>query len=145
MVVPPCVFCEIASGKRPARTVLETPRALAFLDAFPLVRGHTLVISKVHAERVEQLKPEDAGGLFEAASLVAGAVQRAMGAPSTTLMVNNGVEAGQAVMHVHVHIVPRFAGDPWGNLHTMVRARPNLPPGEMDAVAASIRGAVPGR
>lgn len=135
----PCIFCEIASGKRPARQVLQTPRALAFLDAFPLVRGHTLVIPKAHAERVEQLRPEDAGALFEAVSRVTGAVQKATGAPSSTLMVNNGAEAGQVVMHVHVHIVPRFAGDPWGNLHTMIRDRAKLTAEEMEEVAESIR------
>lgn len=134
-----CIFCEIAGGRRPARKVLETPRALAFLDSFPLVKGHTLVIPKAHAERAEQLKPEDAGPLFEAVSKVAGAVQNATGAPSSTLMVNNGVEAGQVVMHVHVHIVPRFAGDPWGNLHTMIRHRADLSAEEMDEVAAEIR------
>lgn len=134
-----CIFCEIAEGRRPARKVLETPRALAFLDAFPLVRGHTLVVPKVHAERVEHLRPEDAGALFEAVAKATGAVQRALGAPSSTLMVNNGVEAGQAVMHVHVHIVPRYAGDPWGNLHTMVRERPRLSGEEMDRTAAAIR------
>ncbi|MEM3086736.1 MAG: HIT family protein [Halobacteria archaeon] len=139
MAAGSCIFCEIASGERPARKVLEAPRAMAFLDAFPLVKGHTLVIPRAHAERAEGLNPEDAGALFQAVSRVAAAVQRATGAPSTTLMVNNGVEAGQVVMHVHVHVVPRFAGDPWGNLHTMVRNRANLSPEEMEAVAASIR------
>lgn len=142
MTTGACIFCDIASGRKSARKVLETPRALAFLDAFPLVKGHTLVVPKAHAERVEQLKPEDAGALFEAVSRVTEAVQKATEAPSTTLMVNNGIEAGQVVMHVHVHVVPRFAGDPWGNLHTMVRDRAKLTPEETDGVAASIRSKI---
>ena len=60
-----CIFCKIADGKIPSRKVKETERSLAFLDAFPLTKGHTLVIPKNHYTKIQEMKKEDNTDLFE--------------------------------------------------------------------------------
>jgi histidine triad (HIT) family protein len=136
-----CIFCRIVDGDLPSRTVYETDEALAFLDANPLVEGHTLVIPKAHHETVDDLPPELAGAVFEAVSAVTPRVETAVDADGTTIAVNNGTAAGQEVPHTHVHVVPRFDGDGNGPIHRLFSARPSLSEGELDDIAAAIRDA----
>lgn len=136
-----CIFCRIVDGDLPSRTVYETDAALAFLDANPLVRGHTLVVPRTHHETVGDLSPEAAGALFEAVSAVTPRVESAVHADGTTVAVNNGEAAGQEVPHVHVHVVPRFEDDGHGPIHRLFPGRPSLADEELDAIAAAIRGA----
>ena len=135
-----CIFCRIVDGDLPSRTVYETDETLAFLDANPLVEGHTLVIPTSHHETVDELPPETAGAVFETVSTVTPRVEAAVDADGTTIAVNNGVAAGQEVPHTHVHIVPRFDGDGNGPMHRLFSTRPSLSDAELDEVAAAIRG-----
>ena len=135
-----CIFCRIVDGDLPSRTVYETDETLAFLDANPLVEGHTLVIPTSHHETVDELPPETAGAVFETVSAVTPRVEAAVDADGTTIAVNNGVAAGQEVPHTHVHIVPRFDGDGNGPIHRLFSTRPSLSDAELDEVAAAIRG-----
>jgi histidine triad (HIT) family protein len=105
---PNCLFCKIVAGKIPCHRVLETDRALAFLDIGPLSPGHTLVIPKTHAVTLDQLGDEDAAGCAAIIPRVARAVLKATGAADWNLLQNNGTRAHQVVMHVHFHIIPRF-------------------------------------
>jgi len=122
-----CVFCSIVDGDIPARTVHETDDVLAFLDANPLARGHTLVIPKAHAERVGDLDDDLASGLFDAVSELAPRVQSTVGADGANVGINDGEAAGQEVPHVHVHIVPRFEGDGGAPIHAVAGRRPTSP------------------
>jgi histidine triad (HIT) family protein len=135
-----CIFCRIVDGDVPSRTVYETDETLAFLDANPLVEGHTLVIPKSHHETVDELPPELAGAVFETVSAVTPHVEAAVDADGTTLAVNNGTAAGQEVPHTHVHVVPRFDGDGNGPIHRLFSGRPSLSEAELDDIAAAIRG-----
>jgi histidine triad (HIT) family protein len=135
-----CIFCRIVDGDLPSRTVYESDDALAFLDANPLAKGHTLVVPKDHHETVGDLPPETAGAVFEAVSAVTPRVERAVAADATTVAVNNGEAAGQEVPHTHVHVVPRFDGDGSGPIHRLFSSRPSLSDAELDEVAAAIRG-----
>jgi histidine triad (HIT) family protein len=134
-----CIFCRIARGEVPARKVYEDEQVLAFLDAFPLARGHTLVIPRQHVERVELLGDQQARALFAAVHKLTGRVQLATKAGGATIAVNNGRDAGQEVPHVHVHIVPRHAGDKAGPIHGMAWERPRPTEQEQDALATSVR------
>lgn len=134
-----CIFCRIVRGEVPARKVYEDEHAVAFLDAFPLAKGHTLVVPRQHVARVEELGDQQAKAVFAAVHKLTGRVTKAAGAQGTTIAVNNGREAGQEVPHVHVHVVPRFAHDKAGPIHGMGWDRPKVPAEEMDRLATSIR------
>ena len=119
-----CIFCNIVSGSIPSRKVYETPNSLAFLDAFPLVRGHVLVIPKAHHVKIQEMTRQENVDLFEAVKVVAEKVERL--APSSLVAIHNGKESGQEVPHVHVHIIPRKQEDGAGPVHSMFTKRPKL-------------------
>ncbi|MGI0038058.1 MAG: HIT family protein [Nitrososphaera sp.] len=133
-----CVFCRIFDGKIPAKVVARNREALAILDAFPLAIGHTLVISKSHNSKIQDLASEESQGVFELACKVAPAVEKATGAPSTIIAVHNGKEAGQEIPHVHVHIIPRKPGDGAGPVHSMFLERPKSGSMDMDTICGDI-------
>ena len=136
---PNCVFCRIAAGKIPAKVIAQNEAAVALLDAFPLAIGHTLVISKSHQAKVQDLGNAEAQWLFELACRAAAAVEGATGTPATTIAIHNGREAGQEIPHVHVHIIPRKQGDGAGPVHSMFRNRPAASsPQEMDSLCSKI-------
>ena len=104
-----CIFCKIIRKDIPASIVYEDKDTLAFLDIKPAARGHTLVIPKKHAETIDSLDDDSAKKLM----LTIKKVGKVMGSFSDgyNVVENNGEVAGQAVNHVHFHIVPRKRGD----------------------------------
>jgi len=110
----PCLFCEIAAHRIPAHVVYEDDHCLAFLDVRPVAPGHTLLIPKVHASRVEDLTLEESEALFAALHRILTPIREATSADATTIGVNNGPGSGQEIPHVHVHIIPRRRGDHGG-------------------------------
>ncbi|WP_435075107.1 HIT family protein [Halorubrum sp. HHNYT27] len=133
-----CIFCSIVAGDIPARTVHETDDVLAFLDANPLSRGHTLVIPKAHAKHLGDLDEDVAGALFAAVTELTPRVRAAVDADGANVGLNDGEAAGQEVPHAHVHIIPRFDGDGGAPLHAVGGERPDLSDDELDAVAEAI-------
>lgn len=135
-----CIFCQIIDGDIPSNTVTETDEAYAFLDVNPLARGHTLVVSKAHHERVGDMPADTASELFELVNEITPAVEDGVDAPASTLAFNNGEDAGQEVPHVHCHIVPRFADDGGKPIHSMFPGV-DVPDDEMSEIADAIRDA----
>ncbi len=135
-----CIFCAIVAGEIPARTVYETDEVLAFLDANPLARGHTLVIPKGHARHVGDLDPGAASAVFDAVTKLTPRVQDAVDADAATVGINDGEAAGQEVPHVHVHLIPRFEGDGGAPIHAVAGERPDLSDEELDGIAEAIAG-----
>jgi histidine triad (HIT) family protein len=123
-----CLFCKIVAGEIPCYRVYEDNHVLAFLDIGPLSRGHTLIIPKTHAVTLDQLEDEVAAACGAAARKVGAAVARATGCAGWNLLQNNGALAGQVVMHVHFHVIPRTEGDGLGY---------RWPAGELDDQTAS--------
>jgi histidine triad (HIT) family protein len=123
---PDCVFCKIVSGKIPAKILTQNGKAIAFLDAFPLAAGHTLVIPKSHYAKVQDMNEQDVTAVFEIMWKVVGAVEGGSQADASTIAIHNGKEAGQEIPHVHAHIVPRKRGDGAGPIHLMFKNRPKL-------------------
>lgn len=106
------VFAKIIDGKLPCFKVFETKTALAFLDAFPIVEGHTVFVPKAKgAMNFLEMPPFKAAEFMRDMHKVAKAVQKATGADGINIWMNNGEGAGQTVMHPHWHIVPRMQGD----------------------------------
>ncbi|WP_368077431.1 HIT family protein [Actinomadura sp. WMMB 499] len=105
----PCVFCEIVKGERPAHIVLDVPDAVAFLDARPLFKGHTLLVPRTHYETLTDVPPDLLGPLFSQAQRLAAAMEPAFDAAGSFVAMNNRIS--QSVPHLHVHVVPRKRKD----------------------------------
>lgn len=119
-----CIFCKIAERQIKAYVILETERSIAFLDAFPLSRGHTLVIPKKHYEKIQDMSKDDSADLFDTVHKIISKVDALTG--STLLASHNGKNAGQEIPHVHMHLVPRSPDDSAGPVHGMFTKRPSL-------------------
>lgn len=104
-----CIFCEIVKGERPAHIVLDVPDAVAFLDARPLFKGHTLLVPRTHHETLTDVPPDLLGPFFSHAQRLAAAMEPALGAAGTFVAMNNRIS--QSVPHLHVHVVPRNRKD----------------------------------
>ena len=104
-----CLFCRIVSGELPATIVYEDEDVVAFLDHRPVFPGHTLLVPRQHVETLGELDTKLVGPYFEAAQLLARAVEAAMEAEGTFVAMNNRVS--QSVPHLHVHVVPRRRKD----------------------------------
>ena len=132
-----CIFCKIAKKEIPSKIITETKNSIAFLDAFPVSRGHTLVIPKHHYEKVQDMTDLDNTDLFNTVHKVISKVDRLTGA--TLLAVHNGKDSGQEIPHVHVHIIPRQSSDQAGPVHSMFKDRPKLSDEELDELYAEIK------
>ena len=132
-----CIFCKIAKKEIPAKIVTETEKSVAFLDTFPLSRGHTLIIPKHHYEKVQDITVDDNTDLFETLRKVVSKVDKITG--STLLAIHNGKESGQEIPHVHVHLIPRKPGDLAGPVHSMFKNRPKLSDDELDKLCTEIK------
>jgi histidine triad (HIT) family protein len=133
-----CVFCRILDEKIPAKVIERTDNALAILDAFPLAAGHSLVISKSHVGKLQDLGKQELAALFEQVQKVTAAVEKATRVTATTIAIHNGKNAGQEIPHVHIHIIPRNEGDGAGAVHSMFRKRPDSSSMDMDSICSKI-------
>ena len=101
-----CIFCRIVTRKEPSNIVYEDDGYIAFLDAYPFSKGHTLVCPKKHGETIWDMGEAEIAELFQVASRVSRAVVAAVGAEGFRFVQNNGEAANQVVAHVHVHVIP---------------------------------------
>ncbi len=121
----------------PAKIITETKNSVAFLDAFPLARGHTLVIPKRHYGKVQDMTDNDNSDLFNTVLKVISKVDKITG--STLLAIHNGKDSGQEIPHVHVHLIPRQSNDLAGPVHDMFKNRPKLSDDELDELCTKIK------
>jgi histidine triad (HIT) family protein len=110
---PNNIFAKILRGEAPSARVFEDHDVLAFMDVFPQSRGHTLVISKhSKARNLLEVEPEPLEKLMLGVQRVAKAVRAALNPDGVMIAQFNGAASGQTVFHLHVHIIPRWAGAP---------------------------------
>jgi histidine triad (HIT) family protein len=107
--MPETIFGKIIRGEIPCHRVYEDDRVLAFLDINPLSVGHTLVIPKEPAETLDALSDESSAAIGRVLPRLCRAIQKATGATAYNVLQNNGAPAHQVVMHVHFHIIPKYA------------------------------------
>nr|WP_321498223.1 HIT family protein [uncultured Methanolobus sp.] len=119
-----CLFCKIVAGAIPSHKVYEDENVYAFLDIYPCSEGHTIVLPKKHFDKFTDMDEKSAGALFASVNKIAKIVSETLGLEGMNIGINNGEIAGQTVPHVHVHIIPRRAGDGEGNMHTIVELHP---------------------
>jgi histidine triad (HIT) family protein len=101
------IFSKIIRGEIPSHKVYEDDFVIAILDIAPLSNGHTLVIPKEPARSLDELSDDHAAAVGRVLPRIARAVMKVTGASAYNVLQNNGESAGQAVMHVHFHIIPK--------------------------------------
>ncbi len=126
-----CLFCKIIAGTIPSYKVYEDDDILAFLDIMPAARGHTLVVPKTHAAGLEEIAPEVLARTVVGAKTVAHILRSKLEPDGLNMVQNDGAAAGQAVLHYHIHLMPRWQGD---NVHLQGRGET-----DHDALAALAR------
>ena len=134
---PTNIFAKILRGEIPAQKVHEDDLTLVILDAMPQADGHALVIPKAAAENLFDLEPAMAEAAIRVGQRVALAAMKAFQPAGITLMQFNGAEAGQSVFHFHLHVIPRYAGQP---LHS--HGRTFAEPAVLAEHAARLRAAL---
>jgi histidine triad (HIT) family protein len=131
----PSVFTRIVRGELPAAMVYEDEHTVAFMDAGQVNPGHVIVATRRQVETILELDDELAGALFRTVARVARAVEAAFHPEGITVLQANRAAGWQTVPHVHVHVLPRHAGDGVG----LVWPRREPPLDELRALAAQIR------
>ena len=109
---PDCIFCQIVAGELPAHKLYEDERIVAFMDINPATRGHALVIPREHIPDVHAVDPDTLGACAVAAKRLAGRAVQALAADGVNLLNSAGPAAWQTVFHFHIHVIPRYEGDP---------------------------------
>jgi histidine triad (HIT) family protein len=133
-----CIFCKISQGEIPTKVITETEYSVAFLDAFPLTKGHTLVIPKNHHKKIQDMSAVENSDLFLTVQQIISKVDRLTGA--TLVAIHNGKEAGQEIPHVHVHLVPRSENDSGGPIHSLFDSTLNVSDSELNDIFEKLKG-----
>jgi histidine triad (HIT) family protein len=127
---PDCLFCKIVAGEIPSQRVDEDERTVAFMDINPATRGHALVIPRRHVANLLEIEADDLEATIAAAQRLARAVSERLGADGVNLINSCGPAAWQTVFHFHVHVIPRYEGDP-------LKLPWTPSPGDPDEIAAA--------
>jgi diadenosine tetraphosphate (Ap4A) HIT family hydrolase len=137
-----CPFCGIVARSVEASVVYEDDEAIAFMDIQPVNPGHVLVAPKRHVSSVRDVDEQLGGRLFKLAMRMEAAIRSSgVRCEGTNMLVADGEAAFQDVFHFHLHVFPRFQGDPFKVDADWKEA----PRGELDRVAADIRAAYEAR
>ena len=137
-----CIFCQIIAGTSPANFVHQDEQTVAFMDIQPVNPGHILVVPRAHAADLAELDPQDGARLFQVGQRLAAALHHSgLRCEGVNLFLAVGEAAGQEVFHVHLHVIPRFAGDGFG-LRFNPRYFQRPPRGELEETAAQIVAAL---
>jgi histidine triad (HIT) family protein len=129
---PDCLFCKIVAGEIPATRVYEDDRTVAFMDINPATRGHLLIVPREHATDLLEIDAEDLAACARAAQTLARRVSERLGTDGVNLLNSCGSAAWQTVFHFHLHVIPRYHGDP-------LRLPWTPAPGDRDEIAAAAR------
>ncbi len=111
MKMDDCIFCKIANGQIPSKTLYEDERFRVILDLGPATRGHALILPKEHAANLYELPDDTAGAVMRLAKKMAFTIRERLRCDGLNLVQNNGAAAGQTVEHFHLHIIPRYLND----------------------------------
>ncbi len=129
-----CIFCKIAAGEIPSRTLYEDDMFRVILDLAPATKGHALILPKEHASNLYELPDEIAARALVLAKKMAIQMTEKLGCDGFNLLQNNGEVAGQTIHHFHVHLIPRYKED--GQNIEFVLGEPTQ--AELDAVKEQI-------
>lgn len=106
-----CIFCKIANGEIPSKTLYEDEEFRVILDLGPATRGHALILPKEHAANLYELPDNIAADALVLGKKMAKRMRDKLRCDGLNLVQNNGEAAGQTVEHFHIHLIPRYRGD----------------------------------
>lgn len=106
-----CIFCKIANGEIPSKTLYEDEAYRVILDLGPAAKGHALILPKEHYADLFALPEEEAASVMKLAKKMAARIRERLDCDGFNLVQNNGETAGQTVFHFHMHLIPRYRGD----------------------------------
>lgn len=109
-----CIFCKIANGEINSATIYEDELFIAIFDLSPASRGHILILTKDHAENLQELPDETASKIMVLAKRLAKKIELELACDGLNIIQNNGPAAGQTVFHYHMHLIPRYQNDQVG-------------------------------
>src|ERR1700712_4429720 len=125
-----CIFCSIIKGDIPSTRVDEDDHTIAFMDIHPWTPGHALVIPKKHTPNLYEIEPDELAAVAHAAKRLALRMRDSLDCGGINLMNATNAVAWQTVFHFHMHVIPRYEGDPL--------QLPWIPePGDMDKIRAT--------
>ena len=107
-----CIFCAIVEGKILSEKVYEDKHVFAFMDIAPANPGHLLIIPKQHYRNIFDMPAEVGSKIMEAAIPLATAIRETLNPDGLNLFQSNEAAAFQTVFHFHLHLIPRWEGDP---------------------------------
>jgi histidine triad (HIT) family protein len=107
-----CIFCRIVAGEAPCFKVHEDDLTLTFMDLYPVGQGHTLIVPRVHHESLFEMEEAPLLRVMMHSRRLARAIRKALGPDGIGVHQLNGAAAGQTVFHYHMHLIPRWHGDP---------------------------------
>lgn len=109
-----CIFCQIIEGTAEASVVYRDGLVTAFMDISPVVEGHTLIVPNYHTPGLDDLDAEHSAAMMQLGTRIANVMPASgLRCEGSNLFLANGRIAGQTVFHVHLHVIPRYAGDPF--------------------------------
>lgn len=111
MVNEDCIFCKLANGQIPTKTIYEDDGYKVILDLGPATKGHALILPKNHYANIYELPEEDACNVIKIAKKMAIRMTDKLGCDGFNIVQNNGEAAGQTVFHFHMHLIPRYKND----------------------------------
>ena len=111
MIDENCIFCKIANGEIPSKTVYEDDDFRVILDLGPASKGHALILPKDHYNDLYELTDDLTGKAFILAKKISILLKKKLNCEGLNLVQNNGRTAGQTVFHFHIHIIPRYNDD----------------------------------
>jgi histidine triad (HIT) family protein len=130
-----CIFCKVLAGEIPSERVYEDDHTVAVMDINPWTRGHAVVIPRKHAENLFEIEDSELEHVAVAAKRLATKMRDTLGCDGVNLLQSNGRAAWQTIFHLHMHVIPRYDGDP---LELPTRPQPAKPE-ELAEVAEEIR------
>lgn len=137
-----CIFCKIVRGEIPSSVIFEDDVCMAFLDAFPINKGHSLLIPKKHYVNLLDVDPEVVAHLARRLIDLTRGVKNATGEEGVMTVVANGSRAGQEVPHLHFHSIPRSKGANFGFRFPPDYRESMADRTELDEISKKIRNAI---
>jgi histidine triad (HIT) family protein len=137
-----CLFCKIVAGEIPSKKVYEDTNAFVFLDINPRNPGHMLVIPKNHYETIFDMPDNEIGGFFKIVKKMAEKCRSAVGAEGISISQSNGRIAGQMVLHMHAHIIPRFSTEGPPGLESILPVK-RMDEANLDKIVTALQKNIP--
>ena len=115
-----CLFCKICKGEIKSQVLIDEKDTISILDLNPCTPGHTLVIPKIHVSNLLELDNLTSANLWESVKKNTELLLKSLDPQGFTTGINHGKVSGQSILHLHVHIIPRYLNDGGGSMHSIV-------------------------